>query len=469
MNAFKRGILIILSIILLILLLVSSDWVPAIRLIHNAQSAINRGDISAAAVMLANAKNISLDRYTLLETAGIMAYEAGKTKSAHSILMEVHSVNLLSPQGMKILGDIASQQGDNEAATKFWINAVAIEEDPEIYANLVQVYRDAGDWNNEIRYQRDLSALIPNNADANYQLGLMLAASQPESALAYLTLASELDQTLMDARSMARNIRSAINRGDSAYPFIIAGQELAALGERELSLLAFFNATQENPEYAEAWAYLGEMLQQTGQKGYNELDKAINLDPDSTAVNTLYALYWQRQERYDLALVYLYAAKENDADNPALQAEIGNTLALMGNLPAAEHHYQLAANMNPGNPTYWNSLANYYIKYEVEIKGKAAEAARKAVLLNPEDPVSLDILAQIYLLQDHPSIAQRFLNRALSADGEYAPAHLHTGLANIVFGERLIAYQHFKMALEYSRPSSVIYDQAKRLLETYYP
>jgi len=469
MNSFKRGFLIILSIILLILLMASSDWVPAIRLLRNAQSAINRGDTAAAAIMLAHAKNISHDRYTLLETAGIMAYKAGKLKSANSMLMEVHSVNLLSPQGMKVLGDIANQQGDNETAIKFWIDAVTIEDDPEIYADLVQVFRDAGDWNNAIRYQRELSALIPNNAEINFQLGLMLAATQPGSALAYLSLASELDQTLTDARSMVRNLRSAINRGDSAYPFIIAGQELAALSEWELSLLAFTNATQENPNYAEAWAYLGEMLQRTGQNSFDELEKAINLDPDSIAVNTMYALYWQRQERYDLALVYLYAAQENDANNPALQAEMGNTLALMGNLPAAEHHYQLAANMNPSDPTYWNSLANYYIQYEVDIKGKAAESARKAILLDPEDPISLDILAQIYLLQDHPLIAQRFLDRALSADGKYAPAHLHAGLANIFSGETLIAYQHFKMALKYSQPSSVTNDQARRLLETYYP
>jgi tetratricopeptide (TPR) repeat protein len=141
----------------------------------------------------------------------------------------------------------------------------------------------------------------------------------------------------------------------------------------------------------------------------------------------------------------------------------------MGNIPAAESHYQLAASIEPQKTTYWNSLANYYIRYEIEIKEKGAAAARQAVILAPEDPVSLDILAQIYLLQDNPIIAERFLMRALTADEEYAPAHLHFGLVCIIEGDLLGAFQHFSAAVSFSQPDNPTYDQARRLLETYFP
>jgi tetratricopeptide (TPR) repeat protein len=469
-NQVIRGILIAVSILLLLVLMVSSDWTPLVRLISTSQSALDSGDLLIASISFAQAAQYSPEKYELLEKAGILAAEAGNTTAAKAYLVQVYDTQNLTPTGMNILGDVAYQQGNLDESIKFWEAANAGQEDAGIFIKLIQAYRQAGDWENTFQAQRELVALRPNNPDYNYQLGLMLAATQPQTALAYLSLAGELDESVKTvSKSLVRNLRSALNRGDPSYPFVIAGQEMASLGEWELAFLAFTNATELNPSYADAWAYRGEILQQLGQDGYKDLERALKLNPDSTAVNTLMGLYWQRQERYELALVYLYAAAYLEDDNPALQAEIGNTLGLMGNIPAAESHYQLAASFEPQKTTYWNTLANYYIRYEIEIKEKGAAAARQAVILAPEDPVSLDIMAQIYLLQDNPIMAERFLMRALSADEEYAPAHLHSGLVNIIEGDQLGAFQHFSAALSFSQPGTPTYDQARRLFETYFP
>ena len=469
-NQVIRGILIAVSILLLLVLMVSSDWIPLVRLITTAQSALDSGDLLTASISFARAAQYSPKKYELLEKAGILASEAGNISEAKSYLVQVYDAEKLTPSGMIILGDVAYQQGNVAESIKLWEAANDVQEDAGIFIKLIRAYRQVGDWENTLRAQRELVALRPNNPDYNYQLGLTLAATQPQTALAYLSLAGELDESVKTiSKSLVQNLRSALNRGDPSYPFVIAGQEMAALGEYELAFLAFTNATELNPSYADAWAFRGETLQQLGQDGYKDLARAIKLNPDSTTVNTLMGLYWQRQERYELALVYLYAAAYLDDENPALQAEIGNTLGLMGNIPAAESHYQLAASIEPQKTTYWNSLANYYIRYEIEIKEKGAAAARQTVILAPEDPVSLDILAQIYLLQDNPIIAERFLMRALTADEEYAPAHLHFGLVCIIEGDLLGAFQHFSAAVSFSQPDTPTYDQARRLLETYFP
>ena len=96
-------------------------------------------------------------------------------------------------------------------------------------------------------------------------------------------------------------------------------------------------------------------------------------------------------------------------------------------------------------------------------------AARQAVILDPDDPTSLDAMAQIYLLLESPHIARRFLERALAADGDYAPAHLHMGLIHIMDGDRLWAFQRFTLAKNLAAAGSPTADQVERLLETYFP
>lgn len=469
-NFLIRGSLIVISLLLIMVVIVSSDWLPIKRLGNQYQTALETGDKLAAARSLAFAAKYSSNTFELLEKAGLLAMEAGDKASAKFYLQKVREQQLLSSSGFNILGDIAFQEGNISEAIIFWNAALTIKDNEHIYKKLVAAYRQTGKLQSAIQTQRELVVLEPNNLENNYQLGLMLAVTEPETALAYLALAGESDPPINPSiNSFVRELRSALNRGDPAYPFMISGQEMAALGEWELALIAFKHATEWNPAYAEAWAYLGESLQQTGRDGKKELENALSIDPRSTAGNTFMAIYWQRLERYDLALVYLYAATKADERNPALQVEIGNTLGLMGNIPAAEIHYRLATKMEPNNPIYWIALANYYIRYEIEIKDKAAAAARQAVILAPQDPNSLDTLAQIYLLQENSLLAERFLERALTNDGNYAPAHLHSGLASILTGDRLDAYQHFHAAISNSNIGSPSYEQARRMLDTYFP
>ena len=91
------------------------------------------------------------------------------------------------------------------------------------------------------------------------------------------------------------------------------------------------------------------------------------------------------------------------------------------------------------------------------------------MILDQDDPASLDAMAQIYLLMESPHIARRFLDRALASDRFYAPAHLHLGLVHIIIGDSLQAYQQFSLAKDLSIPGSPTADLADRLLETHFP
>jgi Flp pilus assembly protein TadD len=204
------------------------------------------------------------------------------------------------------------------------------------------------------------------------------------------------------------------------------------------------------------------------QTGLEELQTALVLDPNSVAANTFMALYWSRKNKYDLALRAIHAALLLDPKNPALQVELGNILAASGDSPGAYQAFQQAVALSPNDPSYLCSLARFSLSYEFEVSGVALPAARRAVVLAPKLPESQDTLAQVMIRLGDLDSAARFVWRALQADPDYPPAHLHLGLIYALRGEQGAAYQELTLASSLA-PGSATSDQALRLLQTYFP
>lgn len=448
----------------------ASDWRSFDRLLNKAYKAVEMNDSWGASIAYAQAAEYAPWLYEFWEQAGFYALQAGKYQIAKSYFERLEGITDLSSQGLMAMGDIAKHDGELQKAIGDWESALTNDENYDLHFRLADAYYQLGDLENSVLHQASLVELNPTSFEHNLQLGMTLAALDPEAAPAYLSHAVDLNPELSEKLTpLIRSIRSSQRSDDPSYAYVSAGQSLASMQEWSLAEVALSKAIQLNPEFADARAYLGEARQQLGEDGIEELEKAWQLNPDSIPTNTLMALYWQRQERYELALVYLHSAARLDPLNPALEAEIGNTLGLMGNLPSAEKHYLRAVDLAPDDPTYWQILANFYIRYELNIREGGLEAARQAVILAPEDPASLDAMAQIYLLMESPHIARRFLDRALAADSGYAPAHLHMGLVHLINGDSLLSFQKFTLAKELSIPGSPTAELADRLLETHFP
>ncbi|MEN6298766.1 MAG: hypothetical protein ABFD51_02465, partial [Anaerolineaceae bacterium] len=84
-----------------------------------------------------------------------------------------------------------------------------------------------------------------------------------------------------------------------------------------------------------------------------------------------------------------------------------------------------------------------------------------------EDPSALDLAGQVLFLQKDPA-AQRYLERALAQDANYAPTHLPLGLLYLQRGDLTRAREKFTLAQSLA-PGTVTASQAQRLLETYFP
>ncbi len=377
----------------------------------------------------------------------------------------------LSAPGWIALGDSYEQLGNLEDALVAWEEALVLDGPAfELLRRQYEVYRKMGDMAGMVQALQSIGEQQPLDAQAQYELGLMLAVHDPQLAIVRLEQAAEQDSAIEPkARMLVRTIRrSSVIAEDPAYRFLEIGRALATLEEWELARRAFELSTLHNPDFAEAWAYLGESDQQLGKGGLAALQKAYRLDPESVAVNSLFALHWARQGRFEFALGYIQTAANAASENPVLQAQLASTLAGLGQVQDAIEVFHRAVALAPNEAVYWRLMAAFSIENDIQIQEVGLPAARMALSLNESDAAALDLIGHAYLVQENTLLAQRFLERALSADPNYAPAHLHIGLVFLSLGESSRARQSLETAIELA-PDSVVADRAGQILDQFFP
>jgi Tfp pilus assembly protein PilF len=333
----------------------------------------------------------------------------------------------------------------------------------------IEALIQAGALEEAAEFWENTLAIDPNDPIGHYQLGLIYAITSPDDAVDHLDQAAALDQSLSDSVNKLKNtLRKGAFDEDPAYQLVIVGQTLADFGEWYLAKEAFLRGTQENPNYPEAWAYLGEAQYQTGEDSLEALDKAIDLNPYSFAANAFLGLYWQRSSRPELALVYLQTAASLDSDNPAVQEDIASVLADLGNFNAAMTHLTRITELLPMESRSWQVLARFSVDYDIQVEDVGLPAARQAVLLDGDDPAAQTLLGRAYMLLGNDHYPKRFFTQALEIDEAYPDAHLYLGIFYLEHGEPENAKIHLETALQLDGDGA-IGRLAQQILERYFP
>jgi tetratricopeptide (TPR) repeat protein len=307
----------------------------------------------------------------------------------------------------------------------------------------------------------------PENKDITYELGVVLASQSPQEALLYLSQVSDLTA---NRRGLVQDLESAITGSASSDSerWIFIGQALGKLDEWDLAAHAFDQATQADANNANAWALLGEALQQSGGPGYPALSRAQSLDPQSNIVRAALAQYWRRQYRPDVALVYLAAIAADMPDDPSWQEEMGDVSLDAGDVNSALGYYQTAASLaGNSDASYWRTLAEFCVVNNIQVMETGLPAARQAILIDPQGAASLDTMGLVlYVLQDYDN-AEKFLLEAISADGSYASAYLHLGQLYLDRNLPQKAQGPLNKALSLD-PDGQVGEMASRLLQRYF-
>lgn len=329
-----------------------------------------------------------------------------------------------------------------------------------------------------------LTARAPDDGDAWAQLGLVQLAFDPPASLIALDQAANLDARY---RPLAQAARRATLAGrsvdDPAYNLLLAGRVLAERGEWGLAYQAFGRAAVLRPDYAEAWAYLGEALQHPAQgsllplppshpsdgaPGRKELEKALALQPDSQAALSLMALYWMRQGQPDQATPLIERAIARDPQNLALAVQLADAHALAGRLEQANEAYRALVQRAPGESLYRRLWIEFMLQNAYQVQDTALPAARQLVIDFPDQGAALDVLGQALLKVNDLENARRVLQRAVLADRGYAPAYVHLGQAQWLLGEATAARANLSQALALD-PQGILAPLAQRILEAMRP
>jgi tetratricopeptide (TPR) repeat protein len=411
--------------------------------------------------------------------AGEYARQAGQMQPAIDAYERAAQLGGLSEQGWLALGQAYHAVQQDEAALKAWDTGAALHAPaPELLQAAIDLRLEQGNLGSAERSLKALAGLEPRNATRWRTLGLIQLALDPPSALSALDQAANLDaQYAPLAQAARRVVISARASDDPAYKLVIAGRALAGQGEWGLAYQAFARATALRPDYAEAWAYLGEAMQHPGQgsllplpnqglsAGMKELDTALALEPDSLSGLTFMALFWTRQGRPERAVGLLQQAVQQQPDNASLQAQLADALARSGDLAGADAAYRGLAQAHAGEVLYRRLWISFMLDYSYQVRPIALDAARQLVIDFPDDPAALDTLGQALVQVNDLENARRTFERAVQLGPDYAPAYLHLGQVELLLGDAEQARTHLNQVLALE-PHGPLAPLAKRLLES---
>jgi len=438
--------------------------------LQRAEEAQARGDYQLAAESYAHAVRFLFWRGDLYEKAGIASARSGEYSTAIEYFEKGTD---LSEQGWLWLCTSHIQLEDFPSAVSACNEGVKKYESPDLYSLLAYIHRNQKDWDAERIALENQTRLNPTDAFAAYRLGLLLTLSSPDEALPELTRASTLNP---EVDSAVQTLRAALavssqQSGESMQKVVI-GQAFGLVQDWQLAQTAFEQAVQLDEKNAEAWAWLGEAKQQTGQDGSAELNRALSLNRNSVNVHALRGLYWNRQGRYEEMLAEYLLAAEIEPENPRWQASIGDAYTKLGDLVAALSAYQRAVELSPAQAGYWRLLAFFCAENNVQTEEIGLPAAQQAVLLAPNDPAVLDALGYVYLSTGRYASAEISLTQAIDIAPEYFPAHIHLAMTYLAQGNRAAAFNsltYVRDADESGAYESGAYAElARQLLDKYF-
>lgn len=433
--------------------------------LDRAEQAEKEGTYAIAAESFAHAAKFLFWRGDLYERAGISAAKAGEFSAAADYF---ERGNDLSEQGWIWHCTAHIQLEDLSAAISICSQGVKRYESAALYSLLAYIYREEKDWEAERFALQNQTRLESSDAYAAYRLGMLLVLFSPDDALPELSRASTLNP---EVDSAVQTLRAALavssQQNDPSMQKVIIGQAFGLVQDWELATAAFEFAIRMDENNAEAWAWLGEAKQQTGQDGRAELDQALSLDRNSVNVRALRGLYWSRKGKYEQMLAEYLLAAGIEPENPRWQASIGEAYAKLGDLVLALKSYQRAVELEPNSAEYLRLLAFFCAENTIQIEEIGLPAAQQAFALAPTDPAVLDTLGYVYLSTGRFANAELILMQALEIAPEFYSAHIHLALTHLAQGNRAAAFNLLTFVRDAQNAGGYA-DAARQLLDKYF-
>ncbi len=284
-----------------------------------------------------------------------------------------------------------------------------------------------------------IETLLANEVDSQQMrrsLAFYLAAVDPQEAVEPLrqiqSSQGQLDRLALD---LLLAIQDSQVSDSPAYLSAQLGQIFARAEQWALAREAFQRAVSLEPEYAQAWGYLGVARDHAGEDGAADLQKAVDLAPEDPILLTLHAVHYNQRNDPETALKILERAARLDPNNPAIAVELGRAFTNIGDLESAQQSYLQATRLAPDEASFWQLLAEFSLRNEANVENLALPAARNALILKPSSSQAWVSLGYAHYLMENFSLAERALLMAAELSPTDPRVQYHLGLLFSAQGE----------------------------------
>lgn len=285
-----------------------------------------------------------------------------------------------SMEGVTLAAKIFYSMGNSSRAEKFLKKILEFQpDDLETYALLAEIYAKQRDYSSAISTYKKIIELDAANDTAYYGLGdVYIKMMNWKEAIPALEKAVELNSDYKDAY----------------FNIATAYQELKAFDKAAEAYKKFIASGPRQPFDA-----------------YNRL-----------------GLCQVELEQYDDAVVSFQEALKGIPDDVNIMYKLAQAYEKAGQLEQAEETYYKLAELSPKDARiYFNTVITMY--NGAKMPEKAAEAARKMIALNPNDPDALFNLGFMLVQMKKFEEAIEVLDRVIALTPEMEYAHLNKGFS----------------------------------------
>jgi len=251
-----------------------------------------------------------------------------------------------------------------------------------------------------------------------------IVAVQSEIAL---TIAEQLKIQLNDLEKTRLHLKATDN--PTAYDYYLRGRSLYYKYKptaNDSAIMQFKLAIELDPNYARAWAGLGDAYSQMNMRysrneswldsSFTASTRAIKLDSNLSEAYKALANAYSYKKLYDKAFPLLIKSVELNPTNDAAVGNLGTNYLLRGDLPEALSWEKKGVGMNPKN---W--IPYQLIGWIYRLLGDLSNAESwflKSLELNPDVYDTYELLGYTYVAQGRKNEALNLIPRVLGIGDE---------------------------------------------------
>lgn len=184
-----------------------------------------------------------------------------------------------------------------------------------------------------------------------------------------------------------------IRPGDPEALFML-GMVYRDQGKSDQAIGAFQSAVERNPDMAEAWVILGDLMDRTQNPLAEQyFDNAVRVDPDNVAAWHAKAYFLQNKDRINEALAIYKHIHTLNPQYPEAYLNAAILYLFLDSLDAAIKEVAVLKQIDPANAAAW-----FYQGKALQFKGQTAEAKtafEQALRLDPDYGQAQDALEEL--------------------------------------------------------------------------